>query len=73
MARELVYHPPVGDTVGGDRDVSDRSIEPDVENLVFEALQGDSGTPDQVPSNAAHPQPVPHPRVGHLEPPKLVR
>ena len=57
---------PVPHIVGGDADVPNGGVKPDIEDLVFIPGAGDCRTPLEVSSDAAHLQPIAHPGVGHL-------
>lgn len=57
---------PVPHIVGGDADVADGGIKPDIEHLVLIPRAGDYCAPLEVPSDTAYLQPIAHPGVGHL-------
>ncbi len=57
---------PVPGVAGGDRDVADGRVEPDVEDLALEPLLGHRDSPGQVARDGALLEPVADPGLGHL-------
>lgn len=53
--------------VGCDRDISDRGIEPDIEDLAFEFLDGDRHTPFKITSDALRLETHVDPSVGDVD------
>ncbi len=58
---------PVVPETRGNRNVADRCVEPDVEDLLLVLLEGNRNPPLQVPGDGAFLEPVADPRLGHLD------